>query len=84
MRQLVLYSSQECCLCEQALFILREAQADWDISVKKIDIFKDKSLLIKYRTSIPVVEDLESGELIYWPFDQAIFESWLKTLQKNK
>ncbi len=84
MRQLVLYSSQDCCLCEQALFILRDAQADWNISIKKVDIFKDKGLLIKYRSSIPAVEDLDSGELIYWPFDQVILESWLKTLSKNK
>ena len=49
--------------------------------VEKKDIYLDKGLLIKYKLTIPVVQDEKSRRELYWPFDLSSFESWFYELQ---
>lgn len=77
MNKLILYSSPECCLCDEALALVKDLCAAHDIAIKKVNIFEDKSLLIKYRYSIPVVEYEATSQTLAWPFDLGKFEQWL-------
>ncbi|MCX8003023.1 MAG: glutaredoxin family protein [Anoxybacillus mongoliensis] len=50
--KVVLYSKENCCLCDEAKAILRELQ----VECKEIDIYKDEQLLERYHLMIPVIE----------------------------
>lgn len=80
MKSLTLYSSPECCLCDDALEIIREVAIDKAITAAKVNIFEDKQLLVKYRFTIPVVKDPESNREISWPFDKDQFINWVDSL----
>ncbi|WP_129730041.1 MULTISPECIES: glutaredoxin family protein [Bacillaceae] len=54
--KVVLYSKDECCLCDNAKAILRELQKEFSFQVEEVDIYKDDALLEKYQIMIPVVE----------------------------
>lgn len=50
--KIVLYSKENCCLCDEAKDILRELQIEWE----EVDIYKDERLLERYHLMIPVIE----------------------------
>jgi len=54
--KVVLYSKDECCLCDNAKAILRELQKEFSFQVEEVDIYKDDALLERYQIMIPVVE----------------------------
>jgi hypothetical protein len=62
----ILYSSEGCHLCEQA-FVLCQ-QANIAQQVRLVDIVEDDKLVDLYGTSIPVLENIETGEKLFWPF----------------
>ncbi len=64
---LILYTRDQCELCEQAAAISREA----GVSVRPVNISGDIELLMRYRHTIPVLRDPVSGAEISWPFDAA-------------
>ncbi len=81
MRNFILYSSEDCCLCDQAMVVLAECKQDLYFDVKKVDIYRDKSLLVKYKFSIPVVKDASSSSELAWPFTAIKFKQWLAELE---
>ena len=80
MMHLKLYSSKACCLCDDAMDLIQGLAPRYDIRVKKIDIYLDKSLLIKYKTSIPVLSHESSNKELAWPFNREVLEDWLLSL----
>ncbi|WP_286272903.1 glutaredoxin family protein [Thalassotalea hakodatensis] len=61
-----LYSSEGCHLCEQALQMCNPFIANGKLSV--IDIVEQEELVEQYGVHIPVLERLDNGEKLYWPF----------------
>ncbi|MFX3622564.1 MAG: glutaredoxin family protein [Ectobacillus sp.] len=54
--KVILYSKENCCLCDNAKKILQELQQEFSFTIEEIDIYKDDALLEKYQIMIPVVE----------------------------
>ena len=54
--KVVLYSKDECCLCDNAKEILQDLQKEFSFQIEEVDIYKDDTLLEKYQIMIPVVE----------------------------
>ena len=65
--KLLLYGTRYCHLCEQAEAVLHAAR----VTAEYIDIAEDEALLEKYGTRIPVVQRVDSGAELDWPFDGA-------------
>lgn len=75
-RQLILYSTWGCHLCEQAELLLQQAAPG--VVYQVIDIVDDEAAFARYRVSIPV---LRFGEQeLGWPFDAAQLLNWLKDI----
>ena len=64
MRQLILYTTSGCHLCEHAEAILDELACDY----AAVDIADDLTLMERYGVRIPVVRD-DKGRELGWPFD---------------
>lgn len=77
-----LYSSPECCLCDDAMLLLDECRSEeaCTIDVTKKNIYEDKSLLVKYKFNIPVLKKIGLSRELKWPFDRAQLIAWLKEL----
>ena len=56
MVSVVLYSAPGCSLCERALEVVQEAQAELGFDLEVVDIAGDPALEASYRELIPVVE----------------------------
>ncbi|MFD3446505.1 glutaredoxin family protein [Microbacteriaceae bacterium 4G12] len=63
--EVILYSKENCCLCEEAKVILQELAGEYELQIREIDIYKNDQLLEKYQIMIPVVEiageEIEAG-----------------------
>lgn len=59
-----LYSSEGCHLCELALEICSPL-------IKKLSVIDivDNDLVEQYGVHIPVLENLDSGKKLFWPFE---------------
>ncbi|GAB1259585.1 glutaredoxin family protein [Aurantivibrio plasticivorans] len=71
MQQLILYSTLGCHLCDHAKEILWPILANTKYTLSEVDIADSEQLLELYGTSIPVLEYEQSGEKLYWPFDES-------------
>lgn len=69
-RQIVLYSRQECHLCDQAQALIEQVIAGSDWQLEKVDIDTDVQLTELYRYSIPVLALVDGAETtaLNWPF----------------
>jgi hypothetical protein len=63
---LIIYSHQDCELCEKAAGMVTMAGVDWLYQ----DITEDIDLLRRYRHSIPVLRNQETGKELFWPFEE--------------
>ncbi|WDE14120.1 glutaredoxin family protein [Thalassomonas haliotis] len=63
----ILYSSEGCHLCEQALELCYQ-QLD-PARIKIVDIVDDDDLVALYGVHIPVLERLTDGQKLFWPFN---------------
>lgn len=70
-----LYSTEHCHLCEQAEAILR------GIGIKAIpvEITGDEGLMARYGVRIPVLQRMDTGAELGWPFDAARVLDFLNT-----
>lgn len=68
----VLYSTEGCHLCEQALAMLTSLRVEVNVQ----DIAFDEQLFSRYGVTIPVLR-YDENEL-FWPFDNEILIIWLK------
>lgn len=54
--KVVMYSKENCMLCNIARIYLEDLQEEFPIVIDEIDIYKDDELLEKYMLNIPLVE----------------------------
>ncbi|PEA52816.1 NrdH-redoxin [Bacillus pseudomycoides] len=62
--KVILYTKEECGLCQKAKKLLQELQDEYVFDLKEIYIYEDEQLLEKYHLMIPVVE-IEGEEVEY-------------------
>jgi hypothetical protein len=72
--RLMLYGTFGCHLCEQAETLI---QSVTDTVVSVVEIADDPQLLDRYAVRIPVLQRLDTGEELGWPFDAAAIRHWL-------
>jgi glutaredoxin len=56
MTRVVVYTASGCHLCERALEVVREAQAELGFELQLVDIEGERALEARYREHLPVVE----------------------------
>ena len=66
-KQLYLYSTSHCHLCELAHALILQA-AD-SSNIKLIEIADDKALLAEYGLRIPVLSRIDTNAELNWPFN---------------
>jgi glutaredoxin len=54
--KVIMYSKNNCPLCDKAKRVLEEIHEEFPIDIKEIDIYQDDELLEKYQLMIPVIE----------------------------
>lgn len=69
----ILYGTEFCHLCDAAKAILCETGIDADY----IDIAEDDALLEKYGIRIPVLQRVDTGAELGWPFDATTVSRFL-------
>lgn len=68
-----LYGTKHCHLCDEAEAILRRI----GIEAVYVDIADDDRLIEKYGTCIPVLQRVDTGAELGWPFDIAAVSHFL-------
>lgn len=71
MLQVVMYSKEQCPLCDKGEQVLKELKDELPFELSIVDIYKDDELLLKYQIMIPVaaveteegIEELDYGQL---------------------
>lgn len=76
MKQLNLYSTSHCHLCELAHALLMSISDDF--SLKVIDIAQDETLLDAYSLRIPVLLRQDTQAELNWPFSAVDINNFLK------
>ncbi|WP_019242995.1 MULTISPECIES: glutaredoxin family protein [Bacillus] len=79
MEELILYSKDNCHLCDMAKRELEKIKQSEGVSFREIDIYQDDELLEEYGLMIPVVE--YQGEMIQ--YGQIDFQS-IRIFLNNK
>ena len=72
-KDLILYSTEGCHLCEMAFELLTEVGLQHKVDV--VDIAFDDELFSRYGVTIPVVKVKDSE--LNWPFDISQLKQWL-------
>jgi hypothetical protein len=54
--RVVVYSRQDCCLCEEALAEIEQARLETPFSLEVVDVDRDPALAARYGEEVPVVE----------------------------
>lgn len=54
-RRVIVYSKPGCHLCEDALQLVRDLRAEFDLAIEEIDITTDRALFKNYFDKIPVL-----------------------------
>ena len=66
--QFVLYGTDCCQLCDEALELVERALEGKDYQLEMTDISQSDELMNKYAYSIPVLKCLNSERALNWPF----------------
>lgn len=76
MKQLRLYSTAHCHLCELAQsFLMQQSE---NVSVEIIDISNNADFLAKYGLLIPVLQRQDTKAQLHWPFSLVDITMFLK------
>ena len=67
----ILYHTDGCHLCDQAMALLTQCQIDYQL----VDIVFDQNLVTLFGTRIPVLEN-DKGQYLNWPFDSQHIEEF--------
>lgn len=62
----ILYGTENCHLCEDAVNLIQ--LSDRDLHLSAIDIIKDGDLYARYQFTIPVLKSITTGAELNWPF----------------
>ena len=71
-----LYGTMGCHLCESAENLVHQALAGEGF--ERIEIADNESLLEHYGLRIPVVQRIDTGEALDWPFDLTLIQHLLQ------
>ena len=74
-KQLTLYSTSNCHLCETALSFL--AKYNQNFSLEIIDIAENTTLFEQYALKIPVIRREDTQAELNWPFDEEMIRFFL-------
>lgn len=74
MTSVTLYTSVGCSLCERALEVVRQAQAELEFELEIVDIEGNRALEAAYREDLPVVEIDGSRAFRYFVDPRALRE----------
>ena len=75
---LVLYSSQQCHLCDIALELLKQTIDIERLDFEKVDVKADHNLFYLYGARIPVLKRMDNQQELGWPFDQTQLVEFLR------
>ena len=75
-RQLNLYSTSHCLLCELAYSLV--TQPSNNIEVTLIEIAENETLLTRYGSRIPVLQRQDTQTELDWPFNETSIVEFLK------
>ena len=78
--QWILYSTQGCHLCEQAVSVIQQLQGSFAIEYQIVDIAdgeQAEQLIQRFGERIPVLENTQLQETLDWPFDIEKLTAWL-------
>ena len=75
-RQLNLYSTAHCHLCELAYSLVM--QPSNNIEINLIEIAENETLLIQYGSRIPVLQRQDTQAELDWPFNETSLHEFLK------
>lgn len=76
---LLLFTTEHCHLCEQALGVLQDAAPGYNVHHR--DIVDDDDLMSRYGTRIPVVRYREQE--LDWPFDRSTLRAFLDHCERT-
>ncbi len=83
MKKFILYTTDGCHLCEQAIgmFYYAKQQGLLSDSVELLmqDIISDEQLVAEYGERIPVIRSMDTGQELGWPFELESMVSWFKS-----
>jgi hypothetical protein len=82
MKQLFLYSTSHCHLCESAQALLANHNHIFTLNI--IDIAENETLLAQYGSRIPVLVSVDNASELNWPFDEIKLKEFLANLISNK
>ena len=77
-----LLGTSGCHLCDVAERLVRRKAPELGFIVEKLDIASSDELVERYGISIPVLRT-ESGNELFWPFDDEQVRSWFNGLSIN-
>lgn len=78
MRELILYTTLGCSLCEKAKLEIWPVLEQSQLRLREVDIAEDPQLLERFGTRIPVVGLGDPDDTCPWPFDSAHLGDWLR------
>ena len=81
---LLLYGTSACHLCEQAAALISAMARENHLECAEIDIADDERLLQSYGTIIPVLQCVDNGAELHWPFTAAEIRYWLSSLSMQE
>lgn len=77
---LVLYSTEACHLCDEAVKVLVETHQTLMFEVYVEDIAESEALVEKYGTRIPVLFDEQTNKELDWPFTSGEAQEFISSL----
>ena len=77
MKEVVIYSKPDCCLCDRALEVLIKVQKAFPFVLRKIYISSDRNLYEQFKDEIPVVY-VQSEKAFKYRVDEARLVSLLR------
>ena len=70
MKQLLLYTTEGCHLCEQAAALIAPHLSEARVALIAVEISESDELLSRYGVRIPVLRFSEGEQELGWPFDE--------------
>lgn len=78
MKQVILYTTSGCHLCEQAKALLEPHVTSRRLWLKEVEIADADELLEKYGVRIPVIAMGGAGAELNWPFDSQELDDFVR------
>lgn len=77
-KQLNLYSTSHCHLCDLAYAMVMQIKVSINVNISVTDILDDEILLANYGLRIPVLQRLDTRAELNWPFSENDILEFLK------